>query len=96
MNFLEFTDGKDDKLQLGDRVNVIKGKHKGTATYVFMFCIPQHRFGFLHERIFNQMVTNNEQELYDSNVFPEPFVIDTPNLDFYWTPRSKNEIVRCK
>lgn len=95
-NPLLFTDQNNYSITLGDTVNVTKGKNKGNATYVFVFCIPQHRFGFLHKRLFDQMMENNSLGLYETNKFPEPFVIDTSNLDFYWTPKSKMEIVKTR
>ena len=96
INPLRFSDQNDYPLFLGDTVTVTKGKNKGNATYVFVFCIPQHRFGFLHKMIFDKIVENNNMGLYDKNIMPEPFVIDIPNLDFYWTPKSKTEILKMK
>ena len=44
---------------LGDVVKVTKGKHKGNSEYVFVFCIPQHRFGFIHKMIFDDKSTTS-------------------------------------
>ena len=94
INPLHFTDQNNNTLTLGDVVKVTKGKYKGNADYVFVFCIPQHRFGFIHKMIFDDKVANNNLGLYNSNIIPEPFVLDIPSLSFYWTPKSKMEIVK--
>jgi hypothetical protein len=93
-NPLHFTDQNGTQLQLGDTVTATKGKNKG-GTYVFVFCIPQHRFGFYHARQFNFLkITNAVPGNYDTNKMPEPFVIDVPSVDFYYTPKSQKEIVK--
>ena len=61
INPLHFTDQNNNTLTLGDVVKVTKGKHKGNADYVFVFCIPQHRFGFIHKMIFDEKVANNNK-----------------------------------
>lgn len=90
-----FTDQNNEPIQLGDVVYVTKGKYKGNTLWIFLFCIPQHRFGFLSKRFYDEMVSNNEEGLYgDLNRVPKPFMVDCPSLDFYWTPKSKMEIVK--
>ena len=74
-NPLHFTDKNGNQLQLGDKVKVSSGRFKGYEL-TFVFCIPQHRYGF--------------QARYDEFVISErvvePFVLDYPNLHFYYTP----------
>jgi hypothetical protein len=38
--------------------------------------------------------TNAVPGNYDTNKMPEPFVIDVPSVDFYYTPKSQKEIVK--
>jgi hypothetical protein len=92
-NPLHFEDQKGTQLQLGDLVTTTKGTHKG-GSFVFVFCIPQHRFGFIYKRIYDNIVEGNAAGDFNCNIVPEPFVIDRPNLDFYYTPKSKKEIVK--
>ena len=92
---LLFTDQNNEPIQLGDVVYVTKGKYKGNTLWIFLFCIPQHRFGFLSKQFYDETVSNNEEGLYgDLNRVPKPFMVDCPSLDFYWTPKSKMEIVK--
>ena len=93
MNFLTFTDQNGTQIPLGNIVKATKGKNRG-GTYVFVFCIPQHRFGFIYEDTYEEIVSNNEKGLYgEINMVPEPFVLNTPDLHFYWTPNSKKQII---
>ena len=73
-NPLHFTDKNGNILQLGDKVKAT-GKFKNYEL-TFVFCIPQHRFGF---------IANYEQFHLPERII-QPFVIDTPNLHFYYTP----------
>jgi hypothetical protein len=73
-NPLHFTDKNGNILQLGDKVKAT-GKFKNYEL-TFVFCIPQHRFGF---------IANYEQFHLHERII-QPFVIDTPNLHFYYTP----------
>jgi hypothetical protein len=74
-------------------VEVIKGKHKGLQAY-FVFCIPQHRYGFLYWESYERI----EKHIADGSIptykIPQPFIVDYPNVDFYWTPKSKTEIIK--
>ena len=94
-NPLHFTDQNGTPLALGDTVKVTKGKNKGNSTWIFVFCIPQHRFGFMINRFYHEFETNDKDGLYgEEKRVPEPFIVDYPNLDFYWTPKSKMEIAK--
>jgi len=93
-NPLHFTDQNNTEFKLGDIVKATKGKNKG-ATCIFVFCIPQHRFGFMYLKFYEKMMENNNQNLYDFNMFPEEFVTMDSNLQFYYTPKSKQEIVKA-
>jgi hypothetical protein len=90
-NPLHFTDQNNEQIQLGDLVKVTKGPNKG-KTCIFVFCIPQHRFGFMYLRYYLQLVENNKNKLYDFNMFPEDFVTMDSNLQFYYTPKNKQTI----
>lgn len=76
-NTLHFTDKNGNQLQLGDKVKVSSGKFKGYEL-TFVFCIPQHRYGF--QARYDEFVENLPEKVV------EPFVIDYPNLHFYYTP----------
>lgn len=73
---LLFTDKNGNRLQLGDKVKST-GKFKNYEL-VFVFCIPQHRYGFLAD--YEHYLENMPERII------QPFVIDTPNLHFYYTP----------
>jgi hypothetical protein len=90
-NPLHFTDQNNNQIELGDIVKVTKGSHKN-ALCVFVFCIPQHRYGFMYLRYFNKLVENNKNNLYDFNMFPEDFVTMDSNLQFYYTPKNVQTI----
>lgn len=90
-NPLHFTDQNEKLIRLGDIVTATKGKNKG-GKFIFVFCIPQHRFGFLYFRSHQEFKKNNDEGLFDENRIPEPFVIDYPHVDFYYTPRTRQEI----
>jgi hypothetical protein len=92
-NPLHFTDQAGTEIQLGDKVTATKGKNKG-ATCIFLFCIPQHRFGFMYLKFYEKMMENNNQNLYGYNMFPEEFVTVDSNLQFYYTPKSQKEIIK--
>jgi hypothetical protein len=94
-NPLHFTDQNGCPLTLGDTVRVTKGKNKSNIKWTFVFCIPQHRFGFIPEGYYESRVKANENNGYGWNRVPEAFVLDFPSLDFYWTPKSKMEIVKA-
>ena len=59
---LHFTDEHNTSIKLGDIVTVTKGSNKG-ATCIFVFCIPQHRFGFMFLRYYEKIVENNNNKL---------------------------------
>ena len=87
-NSLYFTDKDDKQLQLGDLVEVTKGTRKG-AICIFVFCIPQHRFGFMYLKYYQKLVENNKNNGYGFNMFPEDFVTMDSNLQFYYTPTNR-------
>jgi hypothetical protein len=87
-NPLHFTDQNNEQIQLGDLVKVTKGPNKG-AICIFVFCIPQHRFGFLYLKFYERLVENNNNKGYDFNMFPEDFVTMESNLQFYYTPKNR-------
>jgi hypothetical protein len=87
LDALYFTDQQDTQIQLGDIVTVTKGPYRSDKTeWVFVFCIPQHRFGFLRKQLADLLTTDNH--------FPEPYVTTYPHLTIYWTPKSKKEIIK--
>ena len=87
LDALYFTDQQDTQIRLGDIVTVTKGPYKNASVeWVFVFCIPQHRFGFLRKQLADKLARQN--------MFPEPYVTTYPNLNIYWTPRSKTEIIK--
>ena len=79
---LHFTDKNGEQIQLGDLVVT-----KNNDILVFVFCIPQHRFGFMFKDWYD-----TQQEWHGIDKIPEPFVVDFPNLLFYWTPKNKKHI----
>ena len=79
-NPLEFTDQNGTQIELGDIVECTKGRYKGVH-FQFVFCIPQHRFGFIW---------------YNDKVGKWDNILDRPDLKFYYTPRSVKEIVKTK
>jgi len=90
---LKFQDNNGINIKLGDLVEVIKGKNKGLQCY-FVFCIPQHRFGFLYWESYEKYENYNKKGEYCYNKIPKEFIIDFPHLDFYYTPKSKQEIIK--
>ena len=86
-NPLHFTDCDSNTLTLGDDVTAIKGKCKG-MDMIFVFCIPQHRYGFLYWKRYEHYSNNK----FDHEIQPLPFVLDVPHIDMYYTPKSKMEI----
>ena len=94
-NPLNFTDQNNNEIKLGDIVTVTKGSNKG-ATCVFVFCIPQHRFGFMYSRYYDKLVENNKNNGYSFNMFPEEFVTMDSNLQFYYTPKNRQTITLTK
>lgn len=94
-NPLHFTDNNGNQIQLGDVVNATRkrGSGKEVIPHVFVFCIPQHRFGFIRKEEYDWMVEVEAQNGFDRTVLVEPFVLDWTNLDFYYTPISKKTIV---
>ncbi len=90
---LKFSDKNGNDLQLGDLVESVKGKYKGLQCY-FVFCIPQHRFGFLYFESYDKYKKWNKEGQFDNNILPKEFIIDVPNVDFYYTPRTKQEIIK--
>lgn len=94
-NFMRFIDQNGDTLNLGDIVNVTKGRFAGDAKWIFVFCIPQHRFGFVTKDSYDRRKKANDNGEYAPiNVVPEPFVLDYPHLNFYWTPKSSTTILK--
>jgi hypothetical protein len=87
LNPLQFSDKNNTPLSLGDKVIGTKGKHNGLI-YTFVFCIPQHRFGFTNR--YEEIVKHNGS--YGFYMLPEPFVVNIPSLDFYYTPKNKEEM----
>lgn len=75
-----FVDQNGTKIELGDVVECTKGRYKGEK-FQFVFCIPQHRFGFIW--------CGNGERKWDN-------ILDHPDLKFYYTPRSVKEIVKTK
>ena len=92
-NPLHFTDQNDSQIQLGDILTATKGSHKG-AEFIFVFCIPQHRYGFMYLRYYNNLVENNKNNGYGFNMFPEEFVTMDSNLQFYYTPKNRQTIAK--
>ena len=86
-NPLHFTDCDGNQLNLGDDVTFTKGKLKGMDA-IFVFCIPQHRYGFLYWETYEHYSKGE----FDHDIQPTPFVLDVPNLDAYYTPKSKMEV----
>lgn len=91
INPLHFEDKKGTSLSLGDAVTCTKGRYKG-CTLTFVFCITQHRFGFINS--FEEIVKHNKNGEYGHDILPEPFCIDIPSLDFYYTPKNKLDIIK--
>ena len=90
-NPLHFTDCDGTTISLGDNIISIKGKNRGLET-IFVFCIPQHRFGFLYWESYEKIKNGKENGAYDHDIMPEAYILDIPNLDFYYTPKSRMEI----
>ena len=82
-NPLHFTDKNGNQLQLGDFVKATKGRFKG-YTLIFTFCVPQHRFGFIIDTAYNDIVENKDK--FGRKVLVEDYALDIPNLQFYYTP----------
>lgn len=91
IDFLNFTDKDSTPIKLGDIVDVTKGKHKG-AEMIFLFCIPQHRFGFCYKRRYDNMMETNAENGFGFNMFPEEFITMDADLSMYYTPARKSEI----
>ena len=70
-------------IKLGDIVDVTKGKHKG-AEMIFLFCIPQHRFGFCYKRRYDNMMETNAENGFGFNMFPEEFITMDADLSMYY------------
>jgi hypothetical protein len=89
LDTIEFVDQNGNTIKLGDRVMATKGAHAG-GTFEFIFCIPQHRFGFINIKYLQFL--NAKNTAYARSIFPAPGFIDQSKLDFYYTPRSIKEI----
>jgi hypothetical protein len=96
LDVLNFVDKDNNKIRLGDIVKAVKGKHKSESEYIFVFCIPQHRFGFVYKKFYDKLLENNEQGGYPFEMFPEPFVTMNPDLQFYYTPSNIKNIELLK
>ena len=92
-NPFHFVDKNETLLQLGDLVEVTKGSRKG-GQYYFVFCIPQHRYGFFYWESYERIEKHIADGLISVDKMTQPFIVDVPNVDFYWTPKSKTEIVK--
>lgn len=87
-NPIYFTDKDDKQIQLGDLVQITKGPYKGHVC-IFVFCIPQHRFGFMFKQYYDKLVENNKNNGYGFDMFPEDFVTMDSNLQLYYTPKNR-------
>ena len=90
MNTLHFTDMDGTEIQLGDVVSVEKSKIRRNLQrgFVFVFCIPQHRYGFMATDKYEWRRAANESGGFGFNREHAPYVLDWPDLDFYWKPRN--------
>lgn len=79
-----FIDKTGDILHLGDLVE------KDGIEYIFLFCVPQWRYGFLSTNHYGNLIKNNLKT--EKNLFLEKYHIDIPNLDFYYTPLNQKKI----
>ena len=88
---LYFTDKNNQTIQLGDivKAKIWRGEER---EYVFVFSIPQHRFGCLEKERYDHFVENKDN--FDRIVLLEPYVLDWPDLDLYYTPRSSKKIIK--
>lgn len=91
IDFLNFTDKNGAPIKLGDIVEVTKGKHKN-AEMIFLFCVPQHRFGFAYKKRYDNMVETNTVNGFGFNMFPEEFVTMDADLSMYYTPARRLEV----
>ena len=87
-NTLHFTDKNDQQFRLGDLVQITKGPYKGHVC-IFVFNIPQHRFGFMFLKFYENMIENNKNNGFGFNMFPEDFVTMYPTLQLYYTPKNR-------
>lgn len=96
-NPLHFTDKNGNHIQLGDTVNATRkrGSGKEVIPHVFVFCIPQHRFGFIRKEEYDWMVETQAADDFGRTVILEPYILDWSNLDFYYTPISRKTIVKA-
>lgn len=94
MDVLNFVDQNNNKIQLGDIVEVNKGKMSKFKEnkFIFLFCIPQHRFGFVFKSYYDKVMENNQNGGYDFEMFPEPFVTNMIDMQFYYTPKNLKTI----
>jgi hypothetical protein len=92
LDVLNFVDRNNAQIQLGDIVKAVKGKNKSEHEYIFVFCIPQHRFGFVYKRFYDRLMENSKQGGYPFEMFPEPFVTVYQDLTFYYTPNNVKNI----
>ena len=81
---LDFFTSDNHKLSLGDLVSIDNKKihpvNRGKE-FIFVFCVSQHRFGFILKEYYDQLIVDDIERV------PKPFVVTIPNLDFYWTPK---------
>jgi hypothetical protein len=98
MNTLHFTDMDANTIQLGDVVSVEKSKTRSLRQrqFVFVFCIPQHRYGFMDVEDYEWRRAANELGDFGFNREPERYVLDWPDLDFYWTPKNAKTFRRLQ
>lgn len=80
----QFFDKNQKEIKLGDIIEFTVGKYSGDEM-IFLFCIPQHRFGFMFVRHVSM-----------DDLREQGYMTKTANLKIYYTPASSQTFVKVE